>query len=167
MCLLNHVNNEEWLPLPCASWLQVLLCPPGRLNGCCETHGDGTSQCTVRHVCSPAVPHNTMNGGQVCAFNRPGNTTFAFLLSSKAGGVGLNLIGASRIALVDPDWNPGECRHRVPSSLRVNNATPHTTQPMIVKLWHACGVMVRSVMCTSTGSCPQAPSKRKCTSARY
>lgn len=29
-----------------------------------------------------------------------------FLLSSKAGGVGLNLIGASRLVLYDLDWNP-------------------------------------------------------------
>ena len=29
-----------------------------------------------------------------------------FLLSSKAGGVGLNLIGASRLVLYDIDWNP-------------------------------------------------------------
>lgn len=31
---------------------------------------------------------------------------FAFLLSAKSGGVGLNLIGASRIVLFDIDWNP-------------------------------------------------------------
>ncbi|KZS98403.1 hypothetical protein SISNIDRAFT_481148 [Sistotremastrum niveocremeum HHB9708] len=31
---------------------------------------------------------------------------FLFLLSAKAGGVGLNLIGASRLVLVDSDWNP-------------------------------------------------------------
>ena len=29
-----------------------------------------------------------------------------FLLSSKAGGVGLNLVGASRLILYDIDWNP-------------------------------------------------------------
>ena len=32
--------------------------------------------------------------------------TVVFLLSSKAGGVGLNLIGASRLCLIDSDWNP-------------------------------------------------------------
>jgi hypothetical protein len=32
--------------------------------------------------------------------------TVIFLLSSKAGGVGLNLIGASRLCLFDSDWNP-------------------------------------------------------------
>lgn len=32
--------------------------------------------------------------------------SFALLLSAKAGGVGLNLVGASRIILYDNDWNP-------------------------------------------------------------
>ncbi|WVR05791.1 hypothetical protein IAU60_002816 [Kwoniella sp. DSM 27419] len=31
---------------------------------------------------------------------------FVFLLSAKAGGIGLNLIGASRLFLFDSDWNP-------------------------------------------------------------
>lgn len=29
-----------------------------------------------------------------------------FLLSSKAGGIGLNLVGANHLILFDPDWNP-------------------------------------------------------------
>ncbi|KAL5117997.1 helicase [Pleosporales sp. CAS-2024a] len=45
--------------------------------------------------------------GLVEKFNKtPKKTAFAFLLSAKSGGVGLNLIGASRIVLFDIDWNP-------------------------------------------------------------
>ncbi|KAL9100834.1 MAG: hypothetical protein Q9163_003845 [Psora crenata] len=36
----------------------------------------------------------------------PASQVFAFLLSAKAGGVGLNLVGASRLVLFDIDWNP-------------------------------------------------------------
>lgn len=40
-------------------------------------------------------------------FNRTDSAaSFVFLLSSKSGGVGLNLIGASRMILYDVDWNP-------------------------------------------------------------
>ena len=39
-------------------------------------------------------------------FNDPMSISFAFLLSSKAGGCGINLIGGSRLVLFDPDWNP-------------------------------------------------------------
>lgn len=39
-------------------------------------------------------------------FNNPEGSEFIFLLSSKAGGCGLNLIGANRLVLFDPDWNP-------------------------------------------------------------
>lgn len=40
-------------------------------------------------------------------FNRTSSKNcFAFLLSAKAGGTGLNLIGASRLILFDIDWNP-------------------------------------------------------------
>ncbi|XP_032415090.1 DNA repair and recombination protein RAD54B isoform X1 [Xiphophorus hellerii] len=42
----------------------------------------------------------------VDAFNSPYSQSFLFLLSSKAGGVGLNLIGASHLVLYDIDWNP-------------------------------------------------------------
>ncbi|XP_026857007.2 DNA repair and recombination protein RAD54B isoform X1 [Electrophorus electricus] len=40
------------------------------------------------------------------SFNSPHSSCFLFLLSSKAGGVGLNLVGASHLILYDIDWNP-------------------------------------------------------------
>ncbi|XP_036364991.1 DNA repair and recombination protein RAD54B isoform X3 [Octopus sinensis] len=39
-------------------------------------------------------------------FNTQNSNHFIFLLSLKAGGVGLNLVGASRLILYDIDWNP-------------------------------------------------------------
>ncbi|XP_069795055.1 DNA repair and recombination protein RAD54-like isoform X2 [Narcine bancroftii] len=39
-------------------------------------------------------------------FNNLSNPEFIFMLSSKAGGCGLNLIGANRLVMFDPDWNP-------------------------------------------------------------
>ena len=39
-------------------------------------------------------------------FNDLASEDFIFMLSSKAGGCGLNLIGANRLVMFDPDWNP-------------------------------------------------------------
>lgn len=46
-----------------------------------------------------------LRGSIVSSFNNNPNI-FAFLLSAKSGGVGLNLVGASRLILFDNDWNP-------------------------------------------------------------
>lgn len=45
-------------------------------------------------------------GKMVEDFNKPDSSLFIFMLSSKAGGCGLNLIGANRLIMFDPDWNP-------------------------------------------------------------
>ncbi|GME73736.1 unnamed protein product [Ambrosiozyma monospora] len=46
-------------------------------------------------------------GGIIKSFNdSSADNCFAFLLSAKSGGCGLNLVGASRLILFDNDWNP-------------------------------------------------------------
>lgn len=43
---------------------------------------------------------------QIDQFNQPGSTLFAFLLSTRSGGVGINLATADTVIIMDPDFNP-------------------------------------------------------------
>ena len=69
------------------------------LQDLCEEHGyewrrvDGSTPVSRRQ-------------DRVNELNNPSSNVFVFLLSAKAGGAGLNLIGANRLVLFDPDWNP-------------------------------------------------------------
>ena len=62
---------------------------------------EGWQSCKLDGSCS--IKQRTK---MVADFNDPRAQLFAFLLSSKAGGCGLNLIGGNRLVLFDPDWNP-------------------------------------------------------------
>jgi hypothetical protein len=78
-----------------------------RLDG--STAADKRQPMVTGDIWCPFVDALCSSGSlplQVDKFNDPTSDAFVFLLSSKAGGVGLNLIGANRLVLFDPDWNP-------------------------------------------------------------
>ena len=51
------------------------------------------------------TPHEERQS-QINAYNMPGSTKFVFMLSTRAGGLGINLATADIVILYDSDWNP-------------------------------------------------------------
>jgi hypothetical protein len=45
-------------------------------------------------------------------FNRPGSDVFVYLLTTRAGGVGINLWSADTVIIFDPDFNPHQACFR-------------------------------------------------------
>ncbi|XP_013411637.1 SWI/SNF-related matrix-associated actin-dependent regulator of chromatin subfamily A member 5 [Lingula anatina] len=51
------------------------------------------------------TPHEERQAS-INEFNRPGSNKFIFMLSTRAGGLGINLATADIVILYDSDWNP-------------------------------------------------------------
>eukprot|EP00306_Pavlova_sp_CCMP459_P004759 CAMPEP_0185157904 /NCGR_PEP_ID=MMETSP1139-20130426/2073_1 /TAXON_ID=298111 /ORGANISM="Pavlova sp., Strain CCMP459" /LENGTH=1133 /DNA_ID=CAMNT_0027723009 /DNA_START=12 /DNA_END=3413 /DNA_ORIENTATION=+ len=85
--------------------------------------------CNTREFSYCRIDGNT--GGEerqdmIDAFNQPGSKVFVFLLSTRAGGLGINLQTADTVILYDSDWNPQadlqaqDRAHRIGQKKQVN-----------------------------------------------
>merc|ERR1712087_981635 len=52
-------------------------------------------------------------------FNKCGDALNVFILSTKVGGLGLNLTGSDRVIIYDPAWNPATDAQAVDRSYRI------------------------------------------------
>ena len=64
-------------------------------------------------------------------FNDPQSPFFLMLLGARAGGVGLNLIGGSRLVMMDPDWNPATDQQAMARVWREGQTKPVTIYRLI------------------------------------
>lgn len=64
-------------------------------------------------------------------FNNPKSGVFVFLLTTRVGGLGVNLIGADRIVIFDPDWNPSVDIQAGERAWRIGQTKPVTIYRLI------------------------------------
>lgn len=57
-------------------------------------------------------------------FNRPGSDVFIYLLSTRAGGVGINLWSADTVIIFDPDFNPHQDLQAIARAHRYGQTKP-------------------------------------------
>ncbi|KAM0723058.1 hypothetical protein Q7P37_001257 [Cladosporium fusiforme] len=81
---------------------------------------DGTIAAGARRV---AIDH----------FNAPDSQDFCFLLSTRAGGLGINLMTADTVILFDSDWNPQADLQAMARAHRIGQKKPVTIYRLVSK----------------------------------
>ncbi|KAJ5985249.1 hypothetical protein N7522_012445 [Penicillium canescens] len=66
-------------------------------------------------------------------YNAPGSTDFAFLLSTRAGGLGINLMTADTVVLFDSDWNPQADLQAMARAHRIGQTRPVSVYRLVSK----------------------------------
>jgi chromodomain-helicase-DNA-binding protein 1 len=81
---------------------------------------DGTIAAAPRRV---AIDH----------FNAPESTDFCFLLSTRAGGLGINLMTADTVIIFDSDWNPQADLQAMARAHRIGQTKPVSVYRLVSK----------------------------------
>ncbi|KAK5076453.1 ATP-dependent DNA helicase Hrp3 [Lithohypha guttulata] len=81
---------------------------------------DGTISATARRV---SIEH----------FNAPDSTDFCFLLSTRAGGLGINLMTADTVIIFDSDWNPQADLQAMARAHRIGQTRPVSVYRLVSK----------------------------------
>ncbi|KAF7719371.1 Helicase-like protein [Penicillium ucsense] len=66
-------------------------------------------------------------------YNAPESTDFAFLLSTRAGGLGINLMTADTVILFDSDWNPQADLQAMARAHRIGQTRPVSVYRLVSK----------------------------------
>jgi hypothetical protein len=69
----------------------------------------------------------------IVEFNKPGSTIFCFLLSTRAGGLGINLATADTVVLYDSDWNPQMDLQAQDRAHRIGQTKPVTVYRLVTE----------------------------------
>ncbi|KIW99623.1 uncharacterized protein Z518_11036 [Rhinocladiella mackenziei CBS 650.93] len=81
---------------------------------------DGTIAAAPRRI---AIDH----------FNAPDSTDFCFLLSTRAGGLGINLMTADTVIIFDSDWNPQADLQAMARAHRIGQLKPVSVYRLVSK----------------------------------
>ncbi|KAL3480248.1 SNF2 family N-terminal domain-containing protein [Aspergillus californicus] len=66
-------------------------------------------------------------------FNAPASSDFAFILSTRAGGLGINLMTADTVVLFDSDWNPQADLQAMARAHRIGQTRPVSVYRLVSK----------------------------------
>ncbi|OQS02143.1 DNA excision repair protein ERCC-6 [Thraustotheca clavata] len=95
-----------------------ILCKMMKTLGYTFSRLDGTTSVKERQV-------------MIDAYNAPTSDIFCFLLTTRAGGIGVNLTGADRVIIFDPDWNPSTDMQARERAWRMGQTKPVTIYRLI------------------------------------